>query len=63
MVMRSASRRWVFYATLPTVFQPREREKLRTVQLHNVKAYIDSRLGDPTLKLADVAGANRISIR
>ena len=44
-------------------FEPKERDKLRIVQLQNLKAYIDDRLGDPDMKLADIAAANRISIR
>ncbi|MFQ6004870.1 MAG: helix-turn-helix domain-containing protein [Woeseia sp.] len=44
-------------------FEPQVREKLRTVQLQHLKAFIDARLDDPELRLADVAVANRISIR
>ena len=44
-------------------FEPREREKLRAVQLQSIKSYINDRLADPDLKLADVAAGNRISIR
>ena len=44
-------------------FEPREPEALRVVQLQKVKAFIDDHLDDPDLKLAEVAAANRISIR